>query len=92
MACEVDTTLAASCESGISCIRDPIVLLQIIAQLTCELADGGGGGGGLSGVECGVVDPEGVVSATSCRIYINTANQTVWVNSGTGTTGWHQYI
>lgn len=57
-------------------------------------SDGGGGGGGggsgtgQSGI-VGVVDPEGVVTATPGTVYLNTALQTFWVKqSGSGNTGW----
>lgn len=46
MACDLSTTQAAACESGIGKLDNPVSLLQLIAQLSCEIADAGGGGGG----------------------------------------------
>lgn len=58
--------------------------------------DGGGGGGGSGTGQAGivgVVDPEGVVTATPGTTYVNTANGTFWVKqSGSGNTGWQQYV
>jgi len=42
MACDLTTTLQSACASGIAKETNPLVLLQIIAQLTCELVDSGG--------------------------------------------------
>lgn len=51
------------------------------------------GGAGATEVTKGVVDPEGAVTKTAPHIYVNTANQTFWVKeSGSGNTGWRQYI
>lgn len=44
MPCNADTTLTQACSSGIGRVRDPVTLLQLIAQLTCEASKGGGGG------------------------------------------------
>lgn len=46
MACNLDTILAALCDSDIGKLDNKIKLLQIIAELTCEAADAAGGGGG----------------------------------------------
>ncbi len=61
MACELETTQEAACESGIGKLDSPIVLLQIIAQLTCELADSGGGGLAPANI-VSVGSPVGVVT------------------------------
>jgi len=45
MPCELSTTQDELCVSGIGKVQDSTKLLQIIAQLTCEAAEGGGGGG-----------------------------------------------
>lgn len=37
MACELATVQEEACTSGIGKVQDPIMLLQIIAQLTAEL-------------------------------------------------------
>lgn len=55
MACDLSTTQAAACESGIGKLDSPIELLKVIAQLSCEIADAGSGGGtpggGLNSVQ-----------------------------------------
>lgn len=57
------------------------------------LYTGGGGGGGTVEVSVGTVEPEGVVTKTAPHIYINTLLKTLWVKeSGSGNTGWVQYI
>ncbi len=92
MPCDVDDTLEAACTSGIGKVDDEVMLLRIIAQLTCELVDAGGGGTGGAG-SVGVVDPEGVVTATPGTSYYNTANFTFWFKtSGSGSTGWQQVV
>lgn len=65
MACDLDTTLENACESGIGKVDDEILLLKLIAQLTCEIQDalsGGGGGGAVSPNINGAVSPVGVVT------------------------------
>lgn len=58
---------------------------------TWTLYSAGGGGGGNGQV--GVVDPEGVVTASPGTTYWNSSNNTLWVKvSGTGNTGWVQII
>jgi hypothetical protein len=66
----------------------------ILQRILGAVIDGGGGGGGggsgtgQSGI-VGVVDPEGVVTATPGTTYLNTALETFWVkHSGNGNTGW----
>lgn len=63
MACNVNTTLANACTSGIGKLTNPIQLLQVIAQTSCEVAAGGGGGSGSGQIKTYVADPnaEGVV-------------------------------
>lgn len=46
MACDIDTIQRDACESGIACVTETRKLLIIIAQLLCEINEGGGGGGG----------------------------------------------
>lgn len=54
-----------------------------------NLVAGGGSGGGL----VGVVDPEGVVTAATGTSYVNTVLKKLWYKeSGSGNTGWVQYI
>lgn len=45
MACDINTTLANACTSGIGKLTNPIQLLQVIAQTSCEVAAGGGSSG-----------------------------------------------
>lgn len=52
MACDLETIQDSACTSGIGKITDRTQLLQLIAQLACEVAEGGGGG---SGVPSGVI-------------------------------------
>jgi len=52
-----------------------------------------GGGGGTVEVTKGTVDPEGSVTKTAPHIYINTVAKSLWVKeSGSGDTGWVQYV
>jgi hypothetical protein len=44
MPCDPDNTLVQACSSGIGKIRDPLLLQQLIAQLTCEAAQASGSG------------------------------------------------
>lgn len=67
-------------------------ILQRILGAT--IAGGGGGGGGGSGTGqsgmVGVVDPEGVATATPGTAYLNTATNQFWIkHSGSGNTGWN---
>jgi len=56
-----------------------------------ELQAGGGGGG--ASVTTGTVDPEGVETAEVGTIYVNTSAKKLFVKeSGSGNTGWTQYI
>lgn len=51
------------------------------------------GVGGTAVTPTGVVDPEGNESASVGTFYVNTADKTIWVKeSGSGNTGWVQYI
>lgn len=64
MACNIATTQANACASGIGKLTNPVQLLQVIAELSCEIASAGGGGGGGSGqIKIYTADPnsEGVV-------------------------------
>lgn len=66
-------------------------LLKRIAGADSSGGGGGGGSGtGESGI-VGVVDPEGVVTATPGTTYYNSADATFWVkHTGSGNTGWQQ--
>lgn len=57
MACDIETTLAAACTSGIGKLTNPIQLLQVIAQTSCEVAAGGGGGSGSGQIKTYTADP-----------------------------------
>jgi len=62
MACNLSTVQSGACDSGIGKLTDPVKLLQVIAQLLCEVS-GGGGGGGSDQIKIYVTDPnlEGVL-------------------------------
>jgi len=49
MACDLVTTQTNACTSGIGKLNNPVQLLQLIAQLSCEIAAAGGGGSSGSG-------------------------------------------
>lgn len=90
MACDLDTTIEASCESGIGKIQDKILLLKLIAQLTCEIADSGGGGGG--GATIVNSSPQGVVVAAAGTLYWDATNKVLWVNETGLINGWWQIV
>jgi len=51
-----------------------------------------GPGAGSLPISPGVVDPEGVVTATAGQVYWNSNTQQLWVKqSGSGNTGWAPY-
>lgn len=72
----------------------PTDTLRVIEEkILIALNEGGTGGGPGGGWLKGVVDPEGVVTATAPAGYVNTANQTFWIKeSGTGNTGWQLFV
>ena len=63
MACNLATTQANACVSGIGKLTNPIQLLQVIAQLACEINASGGGAGGSGQIKTFVANPntEGVL-------------------------------
>ena len=70
-----------------------VTINTLLKRIAGADSSGGGGGGGGSGTGqsgiVGVVDPEGVVTATPGTLYTNTATSNVWVKrSGSGNTGW----
>lgn len=94
MACDVETIITESCESQIACLSEKQLLI-VIAQLLCEINEGGGGGGGGgSGSTCGTSSPEGVVDGSCGKLYYDTNNIAFWVKStASGTlTGWTQLV
>lgn len=67
-------------------------ILQRILGALDDLSSGGGTGTGGFGM-VGVVDPEGVVTATPGTPYVNTLLKSFWFKeSGNGNTGWLQYV
>lgn len=96
MACDVDTTLENACESGIGKVDDEVMLLKLIAQLTCEIEDtlaGGGGGGVVSGNILGSGSPTGVVTPTALgQFYSDTTGFALYQAFGLTNTSWHQWI
>lgn len=64
-------------------------ILQRILGATIDVSGGGTGGAGM----VGVVNPEGVVTATPGTNYTNTLLQSFWIKeSGVGNTGWQQFV
>ena len=56
-----------------------------------ELQVGGGGGG--ASVETGSGSPQGVVTAEVGGLYVDTTGHTLWIKeTGSGNTGWAQYV
>jgi len=69
MACNLDTVLSAACTSHIGMVNDPILLLQIIAQLSCEVSSAAASSGGVT---AGVGAPSSTPT-TDAAIYFDTA-------------------
>jgi len=85
MACDLATIQTQLCTSGIGTVTNPVTLLQIIAQLTCEASEGGGGGGGA--VICGNYGGQPTFTPTTgCGVAVDTSDGTIyWYYSG----AWH---
>ena len=83
MPCDLRAIQTAACTSEILKIQNSTMLLQITAQLVCEAADTAGG---LSGTG----SPEGVVTGSPGRLYVDVSSNDLWVKvTGTSTTnGW----
>lgn len=45
MACDLETIQEEACASGLGKLQNAVPLLQAIAQLLCDIVDGGGSGG-----------------------------------------------
>lgn len=85
--CNVQTLLDnASC---FACLPPGMwALLEL--QLLCEIAAVSSASGGAFS---GAGSPEGVVTANPGSTYVDTTGHTFWLKeSGTGNTGWVQYI
>lgn len=93
MACNLSTTQTAACASGIGKLDNPVELLQVIAELSCEIA-AAGGGGGSSGATVGTGSPQGVVTANPGAFYWDTTGKSLWIkDTGTATSsGWYQLL
>lgn len=74
MACNLDTVLSAACTSHIGMVNDPILLLQIIAQLSCEASSAASSNGGVT---AGVGAPTSTPT-TDAAIYIDTSTGAVF--------------
>ncbi len=57
MACSLATTQTNACTSGIGKLTSPVQLLQIIAQLACEINAAGGAGSGAGQIKVYTADP-----------------------------------
>lgn len=79
MACNVTEVLAAACTSNIGKVQDPIMLLQIIAQLSCEATAAASSSGGVT---AGIGAPSSTPTSDAA-IYIDTSTGVVyyWYNS-----------
>lgn len=89
MACDITTIQTDACTSGIGKVQDPIALLQLIAQLTCEAAEAAGGGGGgaldMRAADYGGVAPLWVPTGTLGNAVDTVTEQVWWYYSGS----WH---
>lgn len=65
MACNLTSTKASACASGIGKEANPIILLQLIAQLTCEIAAAGGGTGTTQVYIYTTATPNGEITPTA---------------------------
>ena len=90
--CDVQTLLNnAAC---FACLP-PGTLSIVELQLLCEILNSSGGTGSGTGTLAGTVTPNGnITGAATGQFYVDTANQTIWVFTGTvGTNmGWVQYV
>lgn len=89
MACNLATTQANACTSGIGKLTNPIQLLQVIAQTSCEAAAAGGGASGSGQIKVFTANPntESVVPTNTALPAIayqsdGTGSIFVWVISG----------
>lgn len=66
---------------------------RVIEVKILNALNGGAGGVSGSGTLSGSGDPEGVVTGSPGQIYINLTVPALWVKAtGTGNTGWSQYV
>lgn len=66
---------------------------QIEQKILCALNAAGAGGGSSGPNLMGVVDPDGAVSATaSGQLYRNTATNSLWQATATGSGNWQQVL
>ena len=85
MACDITIAQLQSCASGIGKLQDSIKLLQIIAQLMCEVQGGGGGGSGQIKIydpALGTPNDSGVVPDDITKpgiAYTDNGEGTTWV-------------
>jgi len=94
MACEYEAVQEAACASGIGKLDSQVKLLQVIAQLLCEIADAGGGGGLAPANLFGSGDPTGVVTPNGIgQFYTDTSTPPIyalWQATGVADTDWIQ--
>lgn len=80
MACNINTLLADACTNGFSCLDDRSLKIAVL-QLLCNTENTNGASGSGS--------PEGAVTGSPGKTYVNTANNDFYVKvTGTGKTGW----
>lgn len=108
MACDLLTTELAACASGIGKIESQTRLLQLIAQLSCEIAAAGGGGtpgGAPSSVQynnAGAFGGFGTFDVGTNLLTlpgdllitgnVDTASRTLFDNTGSGSVGWQSRL
>jgi len=64
---------------------------DLLQKLLCATENSSGGGGSGGAIAPGVVDPNGVVTATSAgQYYTNTATPSTWVSTAAGNSSWQQ--
>jgi len=91
MACDLETILAAACESGIGKVNNPVQLKQIIAQLLCEFVESGGGG--TCAALSGDAPPDGVVTPEFIgQLYNQNNGEAFFYSDGLTSADWVQIV
>jgi hypothetical protein len=82
VACNITTIKTQACASGIGKVRDPIQLLQLIAQLTCEASEGGGSGNYAT--YRAIVNQEAGLDPVATVLENSLEGTPVWTRTGEG--------